>query len=210
MSTSKSCECCGVVVTIPKGSPAYCQQCWDTIVEPAHQYTDELKPDIPLPFPAWYGYRVREAYIAGAARQLQKGRTVDAQVAADVAPRAVSVNFERAFASGSGGCVRDCDCGRTNYDFANRWDWEDGELEGLIEKAKAEPDRYIGHDCSVSTMDVSGKEIVMGCPCNSARRFEDWIIAHGEQIAEYLNSRANDLEAEASRTRVHVTNQKET
>jgi hypothetical protein len=125
-------------------------------------------------------------------------KTIEVQTAQAVDPAAicsgtvaVSQSFERAFSSGSGGCVRDCDCGRTNYDYANSWDWDDGELEALIENAKAEPDRYIGHDHSVSTMDVSGKEIVMGCPCNSARRFEDWIILHAAQIAEYLNSRAD-------------------
>jgi hypothetical protein len=45
-------------------------------------------------------------------------------------------------------------------------------------------------DCSVSTTHVDGIEVVHGCTCSSAKKYEDFILRHAEQIAEYLNKQA--------------------
>ena len=118
--------------------------------------------------------------------------------------KACSETFEQAFASNSSGCVRVCECGRTNYDYYNTWDWEKNELENLIAKAESEPEKYIGHDYSISTMIVNGKEIVMGCPCNSARPYEDFLISHACQIAKFLNAYSDELTKRAKESRVKL------
>lgn len=110
---------------------------------------------------------------------------------------APSIEFENAFSSGSGGCVRDCICGIVHFDYYNSWDWEDEELEALQEKAAKDPEKYIGHNYSISTYIVSGREIVMGCPCNFGGPYEEFILEHAAQIAAYLNSRSETLSRQA-------------
>ena len=93
-------------------------------------------------------------------------------------------NFERAFSSGCSGCVRDCHCGRTFFDGANSYDWEEGELEGLRKNKKATALPY-----SVGTIVLEGKEFVMDCDCwhKRAETVMDWIDRHGHSIAEFLS-----------------------
>lgn len=108
-----------------------------------------------------------------------------------------SEDFEDAFSSRSGGCLRVCACGRTVFDVVNRWDWEDGELEELEKKHAENPEEYIPADYSVSTMTIGGDEWVMGCPCNKGRVYQNFINGHDEQIADYLRRRAKDFRGKA-------------
>jgi hypothetical protein len=108
-----------------------------------------------------------------------------------------SQTFERAFDTGCAGCVRVCACGKTHYDTENDWDWEEGEYESLESDPNAVP-----HDCAVGTMNIDGQEIVLGCDCDLAAKYEKFIVAHARQISEYLNARAKLLRDEADETNV--------
>jgi len=105
--------------------------------------------------------------------------------------------FWETFDSGCGGCVRVCECGITHFDTFNVYDWEQGELEKYLEKAKEDPEKYREHDCSIGTIEIAGYQIVYGCSCDLAKKFEDFIISHAVQIAKYLNERAKLLKHKA-------------
>lgn len=117
---------------------------------------------------------------------------------------AVSIEFERAFASNSSGCRRECYCGRVHFDTYNKWDWEEGELEELEARQAKEPDRYIGEGNSIGSYELMGHEIVLGCKCNTGARYEDFLIRHAREIATYLNERADRLQKEADEMRIRT------
>jgi hypothetical protein len=83
-------------------------------------------------------------------------------------------------------------CGRVHFVGNGYGDYEDGELEDLRANALKEPGKYIEHNDydSIDWGYINGKQIVWGCPCNSARRFESWIWSHRYAIAKYLKLRA--------------------
>jgi hypothetical protein len=94
-----------------------------------------------------------------------------------------------------------CDfCGRTHFSL-NEADYYKGELEELKAKRDKTPEKYVSFDeDSVAFGYLDGKRAVWGCPCNSARRYEDFIWMNREIIAEYLSARAETLTAEAKET----------
>jgi len=91
--------------------------------------------------------------------------------------------FERAFASGGSGCRHTCDCGREFYDCYNSYDWEEGELEALEMDKAAE-----GHDYSVSTVYITGKEYCVDCDCwhDNAKAILSWMDANKYAFVKYL------------------------
>lgn len=107
--------------------------------------------------------------------------------------------FAKIFNSGGGGCIRTCACNRIHFDGSEYggWDWEEGELEELQENSKKNPDRYIEHGETVWTLDLGGLEVVYGCHCEIAEKYERFIIEASEEIAEYLNRKA-DLDIKAA------------
>lgn len=110
--------------------------------------------------------------------------------------------FIEVFDSRCGGCVRTCECGITHFDSFNIYDWEDGELEDLQKKAKETPKKYFEHDCAIGTIGINGIEIVYGCTCDLAKKYETFLISHGALIAEYLNKRAKMLREHADKITV--------
>ena len=111
--------------------------------------------------------------------------------------------FVEALDSHVSGYVRVFESGKTYFDGYNNWDdWYSGELEGLKKDANDYPDRYIAVDGSVGTISIDGKEIVIGCDCGRARVYEDFIIAHAEQLARYLNKYDKNLEERADKIKV--------
>jgi len=107
--------------------------------------------------------------------------------------RQASKLFDDIFASGCGGCERTCACGIHWFDIQDGWDWEEGELEDLKKKAAEDPEKYKESDGSVGTVEIDDQEIVYGCTCDYAWKYEQFIISHGRQIARYLNERAKAL-----------------
>lgn len=116
----------------------------------------------------------------------------------------VSEEFDDAFSDRSGGNRGTCACGREHFDTYNQWGWEDGELEHLIQLSKEKPDKYIGHEGAIGGHVVDGVSFIWGCPCQGALKYEKFIIRHAEQIAYYLNKRAERLRHEADNTKVGV------
>lgn len=110
-----------------------------------------------------------------------------------------SREFEEAFASGVGHSSCDCDCGRSHFDGSSDggWDWEEGEFESLMQLSETHPDRYIAHDGTVRTIYLGGREVVIGCVCDIAKKHERFISLNAMQIAKYLNSRAERILSEA-------------
>ncbi|KKN96807.1 hypothetical protein LCGC14_0164510 [marine sediment metagenome] len=110
--------------------------------------------------------------------------------------RKPSDEFWAAFRCG-GSLVILCEhCGRTHFcTTSGAVDYNEGELEELLEKAKKDPDMY-REDGTYSSIEwgyIGGKQSVMHCPCNEEKiaPYEQFIIVHAEQILEYLQSRAN-------------------
>lgn len=105
--------------------------------------------------------------------------------------------FSNVFDSSCGGCIRTCECGITYFDGYNIYDWEEGELEKLQQKAKEDPELYVERGCSIGTLEIGGSQIVYGCSCDLARKYENFILNHAEQLAEYLNRLAVILREKA-------------
>jgi hypothetical protein len=97
-----------------------------------------------------------------------------------------------------GGIVRECEaCGRTCFeDDEHAGDWENGELERLRDNALKEPDRYVAMS-RVESGYLGGKEVVVNCPCNFLKKYEDFIWGHRHIIATYIAKRAKE-KAEAA------------
>ena len=107
--------------------------------------------------------------------------------------------FENIFHSGSSGCVRTCECGKTYFDGEDTTiDWEEGELEALREKAEKNPDMFLEVDFSIPTIDIAGRQYIFDCSCNGADPYENFINDHASQIAEYLNKKAEQLRSKAN------------
>jgi hypothetical protein len=105
--------------------------------------------------------------------------------------------FSNIFDSGCGGCIRTCECGITYFYGCHHWDFEEGELEELQQKAKDDPDHYVEQDCSIGTLEIGGIQIVYDCSCDLARKYENFILDHAGQLAEYLNRRGAILREKA-------------
>lgn len=111
-----------------------------------------------------------------------------------------SDEFMRAICGHGALCSILCEhCGRTHFVGDGHGDYEDGELEDLRTNAQRNPGEYIEHNDydSIDWGYINGKQIVWGCPCNSARRFEQWIWSHRYAIAKYLRLRAEQAGMEA-------------
>ena len=112
---------------------------------------------------------------------------------------APSEEFEIAF-RGSGSSVINCEfCDRVHFisDPAG-YDWERGEHARLMKLAKQNPDRYVAHqEDSVSWGYLDGKQYVHGCQCNSASRYEIFLVRNRHQIAEFLKARAERIAKES-------------
>ncbi len=105
-------------------------------------------------------------------------------------------NFVDAFDDSTGGCVRDCACGRVFYNPDDTWSWEAGELEKLRADAKATPLDY-----SVSTFTFEGTAYVIDCDCwhDRALRVIAWLQNNDQAIAAFLNAEKKRKQAEADR-----------
>jgi len=88
-------------------------------------------------------------------------------------------------------------CGRTCFeDDPTAGDWEKDELEELRENAEKYPDKYVALP-RVETGVIDGKDVVVNCPCNNLRKYEDWIWAHRHIIARYIAKIAQHKAEEA-------------
>jgi hypothetical protein len=103
-----------------------------------------------------------------------------------------SDEFIEAF-TGGGSPSATCEfCGRFNYgnDQIDRFS---EEIPDLQDKANADLEHlhYVFHDydCVVHG-EIDGVTFVADCPCNKARKYEDFIWRHRRQILAYLKNRS--------------------
>ena len=77
----------------------------------------------------------------------------------------------------------ECACGKTFYDSCGHWDWEEGELEALIEDDNA-CDLWSG----VRFIEFEGKQYVSACSCWHKRALViiGFVDSHCREIACYL------------------------
>jgi len=102
-----------------------------------------------------------------------------------------SDEFLSALLSGSGILV-DCEfCKRTHFFNDSVQDFEEGELEDLLEKTQKNPDKYIPHSDFIEYGRLDGKDYVLDCPCNSAAKYEDLFWNSRSIISAYFKARAN-------------------
>lgn len=78
-------------------------------------------------------------------------------------------------------------------------DWEDGELENLIEQNKKDPDRYIEHDSNPNWGYLDGKPYVADCPCNSASTYESLFWKSRYLIRDYFKARSEEQQRHANK-----------
>jgi hypothetical protein len=109
--------------------------------------------------------------------------------------------FEKIFDSGIGSCVHECFCGVYHFDEYNTWDWEDGELEALQEKAKTDK-KYMPHGQGIGWIEINGCDFVYGCSCDNATKYENFLRNEAERIAEFLNGVSEESAKHAEKTKV--------
>lgn len=107
--------------------------------------------------------------------------------------------------TGGGGTFIDCTCGREHYAIdADHLvsNWDDGDFDEekfratLIERAKEDPDGTIlHHDTdSVYYVMIDGQPVQPECPCNTLRRYEDFMWSNRGLWKKYLTLQKQRLE----------------
>lgn len=97
-------------------------------------------------------------------------------------------------------------CGRTHFATAHEGHFDEGELEGLREKAVKNPEMYLEYSeyDSISYGHIAGNQAVIPCDCNHLRKYENFIWEHRGLIIQYLIKRTEqerkDAEMEAQQT----------
>ncbi len=111
---------------------------------------------------------------------------------------APSKEFMRAVVDESS-IVIDCEfCDRTHF-IGDGADYDEGEFENLIKKSELEPEKYIFHNLSsISWGRLGGKQVVEGCPCNEASKYEQLFWDSRYVIADYFSSKSKKLQGQAN------------
>lgn len=98
-----------------------------------------------------------------------------------------------------------CLCGRTHFATSDPGCYEMGELDGLLEKQKTDPTRFIEHSdesCVGSSNFFPGRQFVLDCPCNYPSLIESVLWRRKAEIAKFLRTRADAELKLASATQV--------
>lgn len=106
--------------------------------------------------------------------------------------RPPSYEFQEAFIYG-GSIVAECEfCGRTHFcDREDAGDFGEGELERLRDERRKDPGKVMGWDCTgLGRGIIDGREFVECCPCQTIRRYEDFIWNHRYEIIRYILARS--------------------
>jgi hypothetical protein len=88
--------------------------------------------------------------------------------------------------------IIDCEfCGRTLFDETGE-NMEEGELDDLLKKHQESPKKYIPFPFQVHWGLVSGKQIVVNCPCNKLTELEELFSDNIYVIRKYLLAKTKD------------------
>jgi len=108
-------------------------------------------------------------------------------------PYSPSDTFDKAFGYTGGGtnCWTECVCGRQHHSnlFLKEWpdDPEIESFEDFVEMSKENPDKFIVWiDEWISYYDFGAGPVVWGCPCDTPKRYEDWIFRNRNPLLRYL------------------------
>ena len=103
-------------------------------------------------------------------------------------------SFVATFNDRSGGCYRQCHCGKRYYHDDDFYDWEDGEIEELRADAEAVSLRE-----GVSTLTFEGREYVIDCKCwrERAEMIIRFLKGHGKKICDFFVVEKDRLQAAA-------------
>jgi hypothetical protein len=98
--------------------------------------------------------------------------------------------FARAFSRGATLCSAECQaCRRIHFvSCRGHGDYEPGELEALKLRREKEPDKYVEWDTfdSIGLVNIEGKQLVVGCPCDPTKRLTTWIEHWADELTDYL------------------------
>jgi hypothetical protein len=83
-------------------------------------------------------------------------------------------------------------CGRTFFEDDENKDWNEGEYERLKEWNSREPDKCVGVD-QIRTGILAGKRGVVGCPCNWATPYENFIWSNRQLIMSFISKKVKDI-----------------
>lgn len=96
--------------------------------------------------------------------------------------------------------VTDCACGRTYFTTAqHHGDFEEGELESLLEWQSKEPDKFISsaeYD-SIDIVMIGGKEFIPQCDCGGAKKYLDFFEENFGNLIRYCSERIRQKKAHA-------------
>jgi hypothetical protein len=116
-----------------------------------------------------------------------------------------SEEFWSAFTS-AGTPVATCGfCGRVTIGLGGR-DLDHDEYLAYCEKIRTRPEEYRedSFNDSIGTGELAGRILVYGCPCNEARRYEDFLWSHRLQILDYIKRRTARERREAEHNALAV------
>lgn len=119
-------------------------------------------------------------------------------------------SFIKAFRANHSGFRGECNCGRDFYNPDDCWDFEDSEINYLINDPNA---TELLHD--VRYVEFDHREYVIDCNCwqDKAQKFMNLINEHDAQIANYLNTERARKIFEAEQVQIikilsHTSNRK--
>ena len=98
--------------------------------------------------------------------------------------------FWDAFSDGSS-IVATCQCGRTHFPTRTDFDYENGELEALLNLADKQPDLYIAdnNNGAIGIIECFGPLLVWKCPCKMDARYEALFQRCEIRILDYYRRR---------------------
>jgi hypothetical protein len=99
--------------------------------------------------------------------------------------------FAHAFCDHSALCSVECACERVHYvTAAGHGDYDEGQLEKLVELTKQHPGCYIAHATfsSIDVIECGGKPLVMQCPCERTKLLADFLDGHIDKVLDYVAS----------------------
>lgn len=95
--------------------------------------------------------------------------------------------------------VHSCACGLTHYDSSGEF-MDDGELEDLVSKANASPDKYRAHEGGVSLGEWGGQSYVWNCECGWGDKGAETLTILRTTILQFYQALAEEQRKESNET----------
>ena len=99
--------------------------------------------------------------------------------------------FIEAFSQGSSPVLQCQLCTRVLYNSTGEYMDEENELQNLEKEYEENPEKYIPIDHQIHQGTIEGNQVLMECPCNGIRLFENFIWNNSKRISQYLCERSD-------------------